>query len=82
MSVEDDSKFEAVEQMAEQQALARQEAVSFIQACITEVAQMGANDYEPWALLDLQTKLHNGEITPQEARSEAAKIIARKNSYH
>ncbi|MDE2312438.1 MAG: hypothetical protein KGJ93_05145 [Patescibacteria group bacterium] len=80
--IEDDSKFEQVEQHRQQQVLAREEAAHFIGSCLTDISRLGANDSEPSELLRLQAELLRGEISPQVARAKAAEIVARKNPYH
>lgn len=80
--VEDEMKFEQVARYEEQRLLARQSAAEFVGLCLTKVGQLGANDSEPGRLQDLLRRLEGGEIDPEEARSQAAAIVARKNSYH
>jgi hypothetical protein len=82
MFVEDDMKFEQVAHQREQERLALQEASDYINSSLTEVGQMGANDIEPGLLADLLSKLERGEISPAAAKSEACKIVERKNAYH
>ena len=80
--VEDDSKFEQVGHFEEQRLLEREEALNFINSCLTDVGRFGANDAEPGLLQELLSKLEKGEIDPLSSRAKAASIVARKNDYH
>jgi len=79
---EDDSKFAAAIDWLEQLTLANLEAEYFINNCITEIGQVGANDVEPTQLRNLLVRLKAGQISPMEARAEAAAIFARKHLDH
>ena len=59
-----------------------EQAVAIVGGCIDQAAAMGANDSEIPELMSLQTKLRGGKIEPDEAISEARKIVGGKQQYH
>lgn len=58
------------------------EAMAKIMAIQGQAEVMGANDYEPSAFKRIQTRLEDGEITPEEAVREAEGILGNKQDYH
>lgn len=89
MFIEDDDKFEQVSRQFEHQRLEREaaehektEAVNYVDLCLSEVGQLGANDSEPSDLRGIKEQMLKGELSPKEARRLAHEILKRKMDYH
>ena len=62
--------------------MSQSEAMMQIMAIRAQTEVMGANDYEGSAFLNLEERLKNGKITPEEALQEAGDILQNKQDYH
>jgi hypothetical protein len=58
------------------------EAAAQIMAIRSQTEVMGANDYEGSALTQLQRRLQEGELEPEEAVKQANGILGSKQDYH
>lgn len=58
------------------------DALLRIEEIFGKAMSMGANDSEGGRFHDIEKKLLSGEFTPEEAVSEAQKILDNKQDYH
>jgi len=68
--------------LTEASPLTKDEAYTAIAELRQRIALMGANDSEFWSLDQITDKMENGELTPDEAVTEANLILNGKQDYH